>query len=35
MLENKKHLEYGKFAKENSEKFNWDKIIQNYRKLLN
>ena len=35
LLENKKHLEYGKFAKENSEKFNWDKIIQNYRKLLN
>ena len=35
LLENKKHLEYGKLAKENSEKFNWDKIIQNYRKLLN
>ena len=35
LLENKKHLEYGKFAKEYSEKFNWDKIIQNYRKLLN
>ena len=30
MLENKKYLEYGKAAKENSVKFNWDKIIEEF-----
>ena len=34
MLENKKYLEYGKAAKENSVKFNWDKIIEEYKKIL-
>jgi phosphatidyl-myo-inositol dimannoside synthase len=35
MLENKKYLEYGKAAKENSNKFRWDKIIEEYKKILN
>ena len=35
MLENKKYLEYGKAAKENSVKFKWDKIIEEYKKILN
>ena len=35
MLENKKYLEYGKAAKENSIKFRWDKIIEEYKKILN
>ena len=35
MLENNKYLEYGKAAKENSVKFNWDKIIEDYKKILN
>ncbi|MDB2341401.1 glycosyltransferase family 4 protein [Candidatus Pelagibacter bacterium] len=35
MLENKKYLEYGKAAKENSVKFNWNKIIEEYKKILN
>ena len=34
MLENKKYLEYGKTAKENSVKFLWDKIIEEYKKIL-
>ena len=34
MLENKKYLEYGKAAKENSTKFNWDEIIKKYNKIL-
>ena len=34
MLKNKKYLEYGKAAKENSIKFKWDKIIEEYKKLL-
>jgi phosphatidyl-myo-inositol dimannoside synthase len=34
MLENKKYLEYGKAAKENSTKFEWDKIIEEYKKIL-
>ncbi len=34
MLENKKYLEYGKAAKENSEKFKWKKIIMGYEKIL-
>ena len=35
MLENKKYLEYGKAAKENSVRFKWDKIIEEYKKILN
>ena len=35
MLENKKYLEYGKAAKENSVKFKWNKIIEKYKKILN
>ena len=35
MLENKKYLEYGKAAKENSVKFKWDNIIEEYKKILN
>jgi len=35
MLENKKYLEYGKAAKENSSKFEWHKIIEEYKKILN
>jgi phosphatidyl-myo-inositol dimannoside synthase len=34
MLENKKYLEYGKAAKENSVKFGWNKIIEEYKKIL-
>ena len=35
MLENKKYLEYGKAAKENSIKFEWSTIIEAYKKILN
>ena len=35
MLENNKYLEYGKAAKENSSKFEWNKIISEYIKILN
>ena len=35
MLENNKYLEYGKVAKENSIKFQWNKIIEEYKKILN
>ena len=35
MLENNKYLEYGKAAKEQSTKFQWDKIIEEYKKILN
>ena len=35
LLNNKKYLEYGKIAKENSTKFYWDKIIEKYKKILN
>ena len=34
MLENNKYLEYGKAAKENSTKFRWNKIIEEYKKIL-
>ena len=34
MLENNKYLEYGKAAKENSSKFQWGKIIEEYNKIL-
>jgi phosphatidylinositol alpha-1,6-mannosyltransferase len=35
MLENNKYIEYGKAAKENSVKFKWNKIIEEYKKILN
>ena len=35
MLENNKYLEYGKAAKEQSNKFQWNKIIDEYKKILN
>jgi phosphatidylinositol alpha-1,6-mannosyltransferase len=35
MLENNKYLEYGKVAKEQSNKFQWNKIIEKYKKILN
>jgi phosphatidylinositol alpha-1,6-mannosyltransferase len=35
MLENKNYLEFGKAAKENSVKFRWDTIIEEYKKILN
>jgi len=35
LLNDKKYLEYGKIAKENSTKFYWDKIIEKYKKILN
>ena len=35
MLENNKYLEYGKAAKENSAKFKWSTIIEEYKKILN
>ena len=34
ILENKKFLEYGKNAKEVVTKFQWSKIIQQYKKIL-
>ena len=35
MLENKKYSELGKNAKEFSSKFDWVKIIDQYKKILN
>ena len=35
MLENKKYLEFGKSAKEIAFKFEWNKIIKDYLKILN
>ena len=35
MLENNKFHEYGKAAKENSTKFKWGTIIEEYKKILN
>ncbi len=35
MLENKKYLDYGKNAKEFVNKFQWSKIIEKYKKILN
>ena len=35
MLENNKFHEYGKAAKENSTKFKWNTIIEEYKKILN
>ena len=34
MLENKKYLEYGKNAKEFSNKFDWKNIIEKYKNVL-
>ena len=34
-LENKKYLEFGKNAKEFVNKFQWSKIIKDYKKILN
>ena len=34
MLENNKYIEYGKAAKENADKFKWNKIIEKYNKIL-
>ena len=34
ILQNNKYLEYGKNAKENSTKFEWSKIIKEYKKIL-
>ena len=35
MIENKKYLEFGKNAKEYVSKFQWEKIIEEYKKILN
>ena len=35
MLENNKYLEFGKAAKDQSSKFQWNKIIKEYEKILN
>jgi len=34
-FENENYLNYGKNAKEFSEKFHWDKVVKNYLKLIN
>ena len=35
MLQNNKFHEYGKTAKDNSSKFYWSNIIEEYKKILN
>ena len=35
MIENKKYLELGKNAKEYVSKFQWNKVIEEYKKVLN
>ena len=35
MIENKKYLELGKNAKEYVPKFQWDKVLEEYKKILN
>ena len=35
MIENKKYIELGKNAKEFVSKFQWQKIIEDYKKILN
>ena len=35
MIENKKYLEYGKNAKEFVSKFQWEKVIEKYKTILN
>ena len=34
LLKDRKYKDYGKLAKENSKKFHWDNIIENYKKIL-
>jgi len=34
LLKDHKYKEYGKAAKENSHKFDWNKIIESYKKIL-
>ena len=34
LFKNNKYLEYGKEAKINAEKFLWDRIIENYKRIL-
>src|SRR6056300_154757 len=34
MIENKKYIEFGKNAKEVAAKFNWNKIIEEYKKII-
>jgi len=34
LLKDKKYIEYGKAAKENSQNFNWNKIIEKYKRIL-
>ena len=35
MIENKKYLELGKTAKDYASKFQWSKVIEEYKKILN
>ena len=35
MIENKRYLELGKNAKEYASRFEWDKIVEEYKKILN
>ena len=35
MIENKKYLEFGKTAKDYASKFQWSKVIEEYKKILN
>ena len=35
MIENKKYLELGKNAKEFVSKFQWNKILEEYKKIFN
>ena len=34
LFKENKYIEYGKAAKENSEIFNWDNIIESYKRIL-
>ena len=34
LLKEKKHIEYGRNAKINSDNFTWDKVIENYKRIL-
>ena len=34
LLKNRKYKDYGKIAKENSKKFYWDTVIENYKRIL-
>jgi len=34
LLKEKKHIEYGRNAKINSDNFTWDKVIENYKQIL-